>query len=107
MFLPNGLKCDGYSSVEYLYEHLPETAREFLEPMKDNNGKTRLYPCYLKRLPIEELNIHEGFVVRIMGRNGTPIFPIVTKSGDTKWYTAVTLNVPIDFDLNSLYEHKE
>lgn len=107
MFLPNGLKCDGYSSVEYLYEHLPEPAREFLEPMKDNNGKTRLYPCYLKRLPIEELNIHEGFVVRIMGRNGNPIFPIVTKSGDTKWYTAVTLNVPIDFDLNSLYEHKE
>lgn len=107
MFLPNGLKCDGYSSVEYLYEHLPEMAREFLEPMKDNNGKTRLYPCYLKRLPIEELNIHEGFVVRIMGRNGNPIFPIVTKSGDTKWYTAVTLNVPIDFDLNSLYEHKE
>lgn len=107
MFLPNGLKCDGYSSVEYLYEHLPEMAREFLEPMKDNNGKTRLYPCYLKRLPIEELNIHEGFVVRIMGRNGNPIFPIVNKSGDTKWYSAVTLNVPIDFDLNSLYEHKE
>jgi len=107
MFLPNSLKCDGYSSVEYLYEHLPESAREFLEPMKDNNGKTRLYPCYLKRLPIEELNIHEGFVVRIMGRNGNPIFPIVTKSGDTKWYTAVTLNVPIDFDLNSLYEFKE
>jgi hypothetical protein len=42
-----------------------------------------------------------------MGRNGNPIFPIVNKSGDTKWYSAVTLNVPIDFDLNSLYEHKE
>lgn len=107
MFLPSGLKCDGYSSVEYLYEHLPEQAREFLEPMKDNNGNTRLYPCYLKRLPLPGFNTNEGFVIRIMGRGGNVIFPIVTKSGDTKWYHAVTLNVPIDFDIDSLYEHKE
>ena len=107
MFLPNGLKCDGYSSVEYLYERLHEDSRSFLEPMLDKNGNTKLYPCYLKKLPIPGFNIKENFVIRIMGKGGKPIFPIITKSGETKWYTAVTLHVPIDFDIDGLYEFKE
>ena len=106
MISPNGLQCDGYSSVEWLYNNLPESVRDDLKPMLDNDGSSHLYPCYLKRLPIPGVN-KETWVVRLMGKNFGALIPIKNKAGKINWFHAVTMNLPIDFDINNLYEFKE
>jgi hypothetical protein len=97
------LKCEGYSSAEYLWIHYPEL-HEFLDPIVKTNPNAKLYPCHL----ITHNDNTDYYVIRIMGKNKNPIIDVKDKNNNIQFFHAITRKAPVtEIDLNELYEHRE
>ena len=98
------LKCEGYSTAEYLWNHYPEL-HSFLQPIIEINKATKIYPCYLQKT---DDNGNSYYILRFMGKGKTPVF--CTIGYNKKYYSivAVTRKAPVEeIDLNELYEYRE
>ncbi len=98
------LKCEGYSTAMYLWEHYPEL-HNFLKPIVEANKCTRIYPCYLKTT---DDNGNDYYVLRFMGNGKMPIYYTIGRNKKLVTIVAVTRKVPVEeIDLNELYEYRE